>query len=98
MVATKCYARKDLTSEQASACQEYTFKDDFKLNLIKRYSQDMLSKHIAQLENCYDGEAFNELPNNAAKDRQFLHCMRNWRSNLFNTVLPDLEERAKKLL
>ena len=97
IVATKCYGRKDLSLEQADKCEEYYVKNDFKLNLLGRFSSDYLSKHIAQLEQCYSSEQFQNLPSMADKDRAFLACKNEWRVKMFNEVVPDLEERAKSL-
>ena len=84
LVATKCYARKDLSLEQANKCEEYYFKNDAKLNLLGRFSTDYLSKHIAELEQCYSNEEFHNLPSSADKDRKFLACKHEWRVKMFN--------------
>ena len=97
-VISKCYQRKDLSFEQAEKCEEYYTANDFKLNLIDRFTSDYLPRQLVELERCIGSEDFQSLPSLADKDRAFLACKNNWRANLFGTVLPELEAKAKELL
>ena len=97
-IAQKCYQRKDLSIQQAEMCEQYYFSNDFKLNLIRRFADDYLSKQVVEIEKCFKGVDFDQLPSAADKDRAFLACKQTWRSNLFNNVVPDLEVKAKELL
>ena len=96
--ATKCYRRQDLSYEQAVKCEEYYTKNDFKLNLIDRFTEDYMPKQLTDLQKCFSGEEFESLSSLADKDRHFLACKTNWRSNLFATVIPELEAKARELL
>ena len=98
LVASKCYQRKDLSYEQAEKCEEYYINNDFKLNLLSRFTSDYLPKHLISLERCIKGDEFTSLPSLADKDRAFLACKENWRANLQATVIPELEAKAKELL
>ena len=98
MVASKCYQRKDLSYEQAAKCEEYYTANDFKLNLIARFTSDFLPRQVTELERCIRSEDFQSLPSLADKDRAFLACKDNWRANLFGTTIPELEAKAKELL
>lgn len=79
-------------------CERYYTDNDFKLNLIGRFADDYLVKHMVEVEKCFSGEEFHQLPSSADKDRAFLACKQTWRSSLFATVVPDLEVKAKELL
>ena len=78
-------------------CQEFYEDNDFKLNLLKGFVRDHMSKHLAAYERCYTGDAFDSLPSNADKDREFLACHKKWISNLKTEVAFELDMKARTL-
>ena len=54
-----------------------------------------MTKHLQAYEKCYSGEAFDSLPNNADKDREFLSCHKKWINNLKSEVSFELEQKAR---
>ena len=79
-------------------CEHYYTKNDFKLNILDKFVGDHLPKHLVEIANCFSNQEFKSLPTIADKDRAFLECKNNWRSNLLNKVVPDLEVKAIQLL
>ena len=49
LAATKCYRRQDLSYQQAKKGEEYYTKNDFKLNLIDRFTEDYMPKQLMDL-------------------------------------------------
>ena len=56
-----------------------------------------MTKHLQSYEKCYSGEAFDSLPSNADKDREFLSCHKKWISSLKNDVAFELDMKARSL-
>ena len=98
IVASKCFKQKDLTYLQAHACKNYMFENDFKLNMIYNFTGDHMAKHLVDLERCHSGPAFEALEGLEEKDRFFLACKQNWRTDMMQNVIPDLEAKAKATL
>ena len=40
-------------------CEQYYFSNDFKLNLIRRFADDYLSKQVVEIEKCFKGGDFD---------------------------------------
>ena len=97
VLSDKCYQSNDYTYAQAMMCQEFYEKNDFKLNLLDGFVRDHMTKHLQGYEQCYSGAAFESLPTNADKDREFLSCHKKWISNLKTNVAFDLETKARNL-
>ena len=79
------------------ACHDFYEKNDFKLNLIKSFVTDHMTKHLQAYEKCYSGESFAALQTNEEKDREFLSCHKKWISNLKNEVAFELDSKARTL-
>ena len=94
-LADKCYSNNDHTYAQAMACEDFYKKNDFKLNLLKGFVRDHMTKHLQTYEKCYTGDAFDTLPSNEQKDREFLACHNDWISNLKNNVALELDMKAR---
>ena len=56
-----------------------------------------MTKHLLAYEKCHSGAAFEALPTNVDKDREFLACHNKWVSNLKTNVAFDLEVKARQL-
>ena len=78
-------------------CQSFYEKNDFKLNLLNSFVRDHMTRHLIEYEQCYMGAAFNALPTNEAKDREFQACHNKWISNLKQNVTFDLEVKAREM-
>ena len=65
--------------------------------MLNGFVRDHMTKHFQSYEKCYTGVAFEALPNNEEKDREFLSCHNKWISNLKTNVLYDLEVKAREL-
>ena len=46
IVAQKCYKGNDFSYLQAQKCEQFYYKNDFKLNLIKSFVADHIDKHL----------------------------------------------------
>ena len=45
-----CFVKNDYTFQQAERCQKFLIEQDFKLNLINKFTADHLVRHV----NAYD--------------------------------------------
>mmetsp|Transcript_5645 Transcript_5645/g.7549 ORF Transcript_5645/g.7549 Transcript_5645/m.7549 type:complete len:91 (+) Transcript_5645:269-541(+) len=79
------------------ACHDFYEKNDFKLNLLKSFVRDHMTKHLVSYEKCYSGDAFEALTSNEEKDREFLACHNKWISNLKSNVALELDVKAREL-
>ena len=93
-VAAKCYKSNDFTFLQAQKCEEFYYKNDFKLNMIKTFVPDFMTKHIKDYEQCWSTPEFQALQTNEEKDRMFLTCHNKWIRNLKENVSVELEAKA----
>ena len=94
IAASKCYKSNDFTYPQAQKCEEFYFKNDFKLNLLNSFVSDHMTKHPQEYESCWQNPSFEALPNNVEKDRAYLACHKKWIRNLKENVQPELELKA----
>lgn len=94
IVAQKCYKGNDFTFMQAQKCEQFHYKNDFKLNLIKSFVADHMDKHLQAYQSCWQNPSFEALPTNEDKDRAFLACHKQWTRNLKENVQPELELKA----
>ena len=67
------------------------------MNLLEGFVRDHMTKHFQSYEKCYTGTAFDSIPTNEEKDREFLSCHQKWIGNLKNNVAFDLEVKAREL-
>ena len=72
-------------------------KNDFKLNLLNSFVRDHMTKHFQSYQQCYTGQAFESLPSNEQKDREFLACHDKFISNLKSNVAYELDVKARAL-
>ena len=97
-VIKNCYQNKTYTFMQAQKCEEFHYKNDFKLNLLNTFFNDHIPKHLKQYETCWRNEEFDALKTNEDKDLAFLQCHEKWLGNLRENVVPELETRVRDLL
>ena len=97
-VIKNCYQNKTYTFMQAQKCEEFHYKNDFKLNLLSTFFNDHIPKHLKQYEACWRNEEFDSLKTNEDKDIAFLECHDKWLGNLRENVVPELETRVRDLL
>lgn len=71
---------------QAQKCEEFHYKNDYKLNLLNSFFNDHVVKHLQEYETCWKNEEFEKFKSNEAKDRAFLQCHKDWIKNLHNNV------------
>ena len=93
-IASKCYKNNDYTFLQAQKCEEFHYKNDYKLNMIRTFVPDFMTKHLKDYEQCWTGPEFTALATNEEKDRMFLQCHKKWIRNLKENVSVGLEAKA----
>ena len=96
-LADRCYKNNDYTYAQAMMCEQWYEKNDFKMNLLDSFVRDHMTKHLLNYEKCYSGAAFDALPSNEDRDREFLACHNKWISNLKSNVALELDVKARDL-
>jgi hypothetical protein len=79
-------------------CEDFHYKNDYKLNILKSFYNDHIVKHLSNYEQCYKGDTFERLPSIEDKDRAFLDCHGRWIRNLRGNVSQELEIRVRDLL
>ena len=79
-------------------CQEFHLKNDFKLNLLRSFFSDHMTRHFIGLQDCISGSAVTSQSSHEDKDRAFLACQAKWIDNLKNNVSQEMELKARKLL
>ena len=94
VVASKCYRNNDFTFMQAQKCEEFYYKNDFKLNMLNTFVSDFMGKHLQEYQACWQNPSFESLKTNEEKDRVYLACHKQWIRNLKENVAPELEARA----
>ena len=93
-----CYQNRTYNFLQAQKCEDFHYKNDFKLNLLKTFFSDHVSKHIKQYETCWKNSEFESLKTNEEKDLAFVECHDKWVANIRENVVPELEGRVRALL
>ena len=96
-LAERCYKNNDYTYSQAMACEDFYGKNDFKLNLLKTFVRDHMTKHLMEYEKCYTGEAFEAIAANEDKDREFSSCHNRWIQRIKSDVAFELDVKARSL-
>ncbi len=97
-VVKNCYQNKTYNFLQAQKCEEFHYKNDYKLNILNSFFNDHIVKHLNEYEKCWKSPEFDRLNKIEDKDLAFLECHERWVNNLRNNIVPDLEIRAKELL
>ena len=97
-VVKNCYQNKSYNFLQAQKCEEFHYKNDFKLGVLKTFFNDHIIKHLKQYEQCWKNSEFEALKTNEDRDLAFLECHEKWLGNLKENVVPELEGRARELL
>ena len=97
LVADKCYTGNDFSFLQAQKCEEYHYKNDFKLNLLNSFFSDHMTKHYKAYESCWRSPEFNALSSTEEKDRAFVECHNRWIQNLRGNVSHELDVKAREL-
>ena len=54
---THCYEKEELNIDQAEACENFLYENDYKLKKIKSFWGDHITKHLNEYSKCAD-EAF----------------------------------------
>ena len=78
-------------------CEQFHFKNDFKLNLLHNFYQDHIVKHIIDYENCYSSTQFKQANSLQQKDELFVACHKEWISKMQNEVTSELEAKVKDI-
>ena len=95
-VANTCYSPKnDFTFLEAQKCEEFHYKNDYKLNAIDSFATDYSNRLLNEYQTCVDDSS--ALNNNADKDRAYLSCHNNWVHSLKQEMTPSLEAKALDL-
>ena len=97
-VVKNCYQNKTYNFLQAQKCEEFHYKNDFKLNILKTFFNDHITKHLKNYETCWKNPEFDALKANEDKDLAFVQCHGKWIANLRENVVPELEGRVRELL
>ncbi len=97
-VVKNCYQNKTYNFLQAQKCEEFHYKNDFKLGLLKNFFNDHIIKHLKQYETCWKNPDFEALRTNEERDLAFVSCHEKWIAHLRENVVPELEGRAVQLL
>jgi hypothetical protein len=97
-VVKNCYQNRTYNFLQAQKCEEFHYKNDYKLGLLSSFFNDHISKHLKHYEQCWKSPEFEALQTNEDRDMAFVECHDKWLSNLRENVVPELEVRARELL
>ncbi len=96
-VISNCYSNETYTFMQGQKCEEFHYKNDYKLNILKAFFNDHAVKHISNYEKCWKGEEFAKIRSLDEMDRAFLECHNKWIRNLRSNVSQELEGRVREL-
>ena len=55
-VVKNCYQNRTYNFLQAQKCEEFHYKNDYKLGLLKTFFNDHITKHIKSYEQCWKNE------------------------------------------
>ena len=97
-VVKNCYQNRTYNFLQAQKCEEFHYKNDYKLGLLKTFYNDHISKHLKHYELCWKNSEFEALKTNEERDIAFIECHDKWLGNIRENVVPELENRARDLL
>ena len=97
-VVKNCYQNRTYNFLQAQKCEEFHYANDYKLNLLKTFFSDHISRHLKQYETCWKNSEFEALQTNEDKDLAFVECHDKWVANLRENVVFELEGRIRDLL
>ncbi len=97
-VVKNCYQNRTYTFMQGQKCEEFHYKNDFKLNMLKTFFNDHIVKHLKNYEACWKNSEFEALQTNEDKDLAFIACHDKWVANIRENVVPELETRVRDLL
>ena len=98
IVAGKCYSDPNISYMEGQACEDFIYKNDFKLNMINKFVDDHLPKQLMTYQKCISGEQMSGLADNVDKDRAFLKCHNEWVGNIKDKFAFDMELKARQLL
>ena len=88
-----CYSSKnDFNYIESVQCEEYHYKNDWKLNALGTFVTDHSVRMIRDYKACIDNVA--PLKTNEAKDRSFLECHNRWVKEVQGNITEELERRA----
>ena len=82
---------------QAQKCEEFHYKNDYKLNIMSSFFNDHVVKHLNEYESCWKNAEFENLKTNEEKDRSFLDCHNRWVRNMRENISQELEVRVREL-
>ena len=91
-----CYANRSFTVMEAEACEDFHFKNDYKMNLISSFWKDHIPKHLNAYEGCFSKE-IQALGSVGEKDKAFADCHKAWIKDFRNNKSQELEIRARQL-
>ena len=95
-IAEQCYQKKKFTIGEAEQCEDFYFKNDYKLNQIERFWDDHIPKHLIQYQGCVDHAMTQKT--NLEKERVFADCHNHWVKDFKQNKTQDMELRARQLL
>ena len=99
VIAENCYKDKSLTFLEAEMCEDFHFKNDYKMKQIDSFWQDHISKHVLAYRQCSD--SVGEMPAEATvleKEKAFGACHDSWLRDFKDNTTIELEGRARQLL
>ena len=97
-VVKNCYQNRSYNFLQAQKCEEFHYKNDFKLGVLRTFFNDHVAKHLKHYEQCWKSADFEAMKTNEEKDIAFVECHEKWIGNLRENVVPELETRVRELL
>ena len=97
LVSENCYSKKSYTYLEAEQCDEFHFKNDYKLNLISTFWKDHAPKHILSHKSCLTDIGLEQMETIAEKDRAYADCHSSWVKDFKEVQSQDLEARARNL-
>ena len=91
-----CYESSKYTFAEAQMCETFHYDNDYKLNSIKTFWKDHVSKHVKSYQECNKASA--SLATIADKDKAFADCHKDWIREFKTNQSQLLEVRAREFL
>jgi len=97
-VAENCYNNKNYNMEEAEQCEKFTFKNDYKLNLINSFWDDHAPKHLKAHQSCLTSTGIQGMNSVVEKDKAYADCHQEWLRDFKINQSQALELRAREML
>ena len=96
--AEQCYQNDALNFEEAQKCENFLFKNDFKLNAINNFFSENTIRHVKAHQTCLSAAQGPHFSTVAEKDKAYQQCHNDWVRDFKNEKVFELEVRARQLL